>query len=57
MPDPESYDFDAKRWRGKTCCVFRGHEVWTNCREIGRCVWDGWHQQGAPEAFCGDEDG
>lgn len=57
MPDPESCDFDAKRWRGKTCCMFRGHEVWTNCREIGHCVWDGWHQQGAPDVICDEEDG
>lgn len=57
MPQPGSCEFERKTFGGKSCCLFRGREVWTNCRERGHCMWDGWHQQGAPEAFCGDEDG
>lgn len=56
MPDPDSCRFERSRWQGKTCCMFRGQEIWTNCREIGRCIWDGWHQQGAPDAICGAEE-
>ena len=57
MPDPEACEFERSRWKGKTCCMFRGSEIWTNCREFGRCVWDGWHQQGASDAIYGEEDG
>lgn len=57
MPDPEACDFERRRWASETCCAFAGRDVWTNCREVGRCVWDGRHQQGAPAAFCDEEDG
>lgn len=57
MPDPEACEFESMRYRGKTCCTFVGRDVWTNCREVGHCVWDGWHQQGAPDVICDEEDG
>ena len=57
MPEPESCEFAKLRWKGKTCCTFRSYEIWTNCREFGRCVWGGWHQQGAPDVICDEEDG
>ncbi len=57
MPEPESCAFERSRLSGKTLCAFRGHEIWTNCREAGHCIWDGWHQQGAPDAICDEEDG
>lgn len=57
MPYTEACEFDRTRWKGKTCCMFRGHEIWTKCREVGHCVWDGWHQQGAPDVICDEEDG
>lgn len=57
MPDPEACEFETMRWKCKTCCMFRGHEIWTNCREVGRCVWNSWHQQGAPDVICDEEDG
>lgn len=57
MPDPESCAFGRSRLSGKTLCAFRGHETWTNCREAGHCVWDGWHQQGAPDVIYDEEDG
>ena len=56
MPDPEACDFERKRWSSKTCCTFVGRDVYTNCREVGHCIWDGWHQRGAPVAFCDEED-
>ena len=56
MPDPEACDFERKRLASKTCCTFAGRNVWTNCREVEHCIWDGWHQQGAPDAFCDEED-
>lgn len=57
MPDPEACEFESIRHCGKTCCTFVGRDVWTNCREVGHCVWDGWHQQGAPDVICDEEDG
>ena len=57
MPDPEACEFESMRYRGKTCCTFVGRDVWTNCREVGHCVWDGWHQQGALDVICDEEDG
>jgi hypothetical protein len=56
MPAPEACGYELKRWRGKTLCAFRGHEIWTNCREVGHCVWDGWHQcNDKPETIMADD--
>lgn len=55
-PDPEECDFGRKRLASKTCCTFAGRDVWTNCREVGHCIWDGWRKQGAPVALCDEED-
>ena len=44
MPEPGSCPYEVRRWRDKSCCTFRGGEIWTNCRELGGCTWDGWHQ-------------
>lgn len=57
MPQTGSCEFERKTFGGKSCCLFRGREVWTNCRERGHCIWDGWHQQGAPDVICDEEDG
>lgn len=57
MPDPEACKFETLRWKGKTCCTFRGRDIWTNCLEIGRCVWSGWHQRGKACEFGDEEDG
>lgn len=60
MPDPESCSYERKRWHGKTLCSFRGREIWTNCREWGKCVWKGWWQLGSsdglPEPADGEQD-
>lgn len=56
MPHPDACEFEAGRWNGKTRCVFRGREIWTNCREVGHCVWDGWHQRGKPVAITDEDD-
>ena len=56
MPYPEDCEFESGRWNGKIVCTFRGRDVWTNCREVGECVWDGWHQYGAADAICDEED-
>lgn len=57
MPTPGECEFERKTFNTKSCCLFRGREIWTNCREVGHCVWDGWHQQGAPDVICDEEDG
>lgn len=41
----------------KSKCGFRGTIIWTNCRDVGRCLWDGWHQQGTSDGLTmGGED-
>lgn len=51
MPTPGCCQFERSHIlvgeKPKSRCGFRGTEVWTNCRECRRCVWDGWQQQGA----------
>ena len=56
MPDPEACEFERMRLRSKTCCMFAGRDVWTNCREVGHCVWDGWHQRGDTAAVDGADE-
>lgn len=57
MPQPGACEFEESTYKTKSRCVFHGHLVFTNCREVGHCVWDGWHQQGAPDVIRADEDG
>lgn len=57
MPQPGACEFEESTYKTKSRCVFCGHLVFTNCREVGHCVWDGWHQQGAPDVICDEEDG
>lgn len=52
MPTPGACEFELKTLNLKSCCLFRGRQIWTNCRERGRCIWDGWHQFGQPDAEC-----
>lgn len=56
MPQTGSCEFERKTFGGKSCCLFRGREVWTNCRERGHCIWDGWHQHGKPCDECDEDD-
>lgn len=57
IPTPGACEFERKTFSAKSCCLFRGREIWTNCRECGHCIWDGWHQHGAPDVICDEEDG
>jgi hypothetical protein len=41
MPEPEGCPFVVKRWHDKTCCAFRGREIWTNCGQVEHCVFIG----------------
>lgn len=56
MPTPGECEFEQKTFNTKSCCLFRGREIWTNCREWEHCIWDGWHQHGQPDAECDEED-
>lgn len=56
MPTPGACEFEQKTFNTKSCCLFRGREIWTNCREWEHCIWDGWHQHGQPCAECDEED-
>lgn len=48
LPTPNGCSFEAyllELGEGmKSKCIFRGSEVWTNCREVGHCIWSGWHE-------------
>lgn len=51
-PEPEGCPHEAGRYGLKTECTFSGHAVWTNCREVGHCVYgvDGpGSEQAAPD--------
>lgn len=37
----------------KTCCSLKGGEIWTECREWGKCNWDGYDV--VPPDGCDDE--
>ena len=39
--DPEDCEHEKSRFEGKTICDVKGREVYTNCREVGRCVLGG----------------
>lgn len=49
MPRPGCCEFEAVTValgsQLKSRCLFRGRPVYTNCREVGHCVWDGWYQR------------
>lgn len=62
MPEPgvceyERGVFAATESKPKSRCMFRGVLIWTNCRECGRCVWEGWHLRGASKGLVIDEGG
>lgn len=63
MPTPGQCQFELHLLehgeKPKSACGFRGTTVWTNCREVGKCLWDGWHQQGTSDGLTtgGDDDG
>ena len=40
-----------------TRLMFRGILIWTNCRECGHCVWEGWHLRGMSKGLVMDEGG
>ena len=37
--------------------MFRGVLIWTNCRECGHCLWEGWHLRGVSKGLVMDEGG
>lgn len=64
LPEPFACEFEVGAinvggGKPKSKCSFRGAIIWTNCRECGHCVWDGWHQQGSADglASCEDDEG
>ena len=62
LPDPgaceyENGFFNATGNKPKSRCMFRGVLIWTNCRECGHCVWEGWHLRGMSKGLVMDEGG
>lgn len=63
MPTPGRCQFELHLLehgqKQKSACGFRGAAVWTNCREVGKCLWDGWHQKGTSDGLTmgGEDDG
>lgn len=62
MPEPCACEFErgvfaATESKPKSRCMFRGVLIWTNCRECGHCVWEGWHLCGVSRGLVIDEGG
>lgn len=62
MPEPYRCDYecgvlDEGGAKPKSKCTFRGSAVWTNCRECGHCLWDGWWQRGTCDGLSIDDGG
>ena len=49
--------FNATGNKPKSRCMFRGVLIWTNCRECGHCLWEGWHLRGVSKGLVMDEGG
>nr|DAM79909.1 MAG TPA: hypothetical protein [Caudoviricetes sp.] len=61
LPTPDACPFELYLLdygqKLKSKCGFRGSVIWTNCRDAGHCLWDGWHQQGTSNGLTtGGED-
>lgn len=54
-PEPGDCPHESGRYGTKTECAWAGRPVWTNCREVGRCVWDTTKGRGAAEAPGADD--
>ena len=54
-PEPGDCPHEAGRYGTKTECAWAGRPVWTNCREVGECVWDTTKGRGAAEAPGADD--
>ena len=61
MPEPDACEYERRiisyGAKPKSLCVFRGVPIWTNCRECGHCVWEGWHLCGVSKGLSMDEGG
>jgi len=62
MPEPGACGFErgifaATDSKPKSKCMFRGVLIYTNCRECGHCVWEGWHLHGVSKGLVTDEGG
>ena len=55
LPEPGDCPHEAGRYGTKTECAWAGRPVWTNCREVGECVWDTTKGRGAAEVPCADD--
>ena len=55
--EPGSCRHESATVGSKSRCQLKGKPVWTNCREVGRCVMGAWEDDEEPSADDEEEEG
>ena len=55
--EPRSCSHESATVGSKSRCELKGKPVWTNCREVGRCVMGAWNDSDETPADDEEEEG